>query len=190
MNYNDRPTLDLFYEADKHGLSYFNDGQSLQMIRDIENVSFDDLVVVFALSRPNVRPNVWEGYKSKLWVDEVDMPPFVQGLLARSSGLVIFQEQLVDILRSLTGWPQEKTNEIRQLMGKKHLDKLEPFLKEFISESLRSPIANRWVFESQRGAGRAIWNHLIECAPYLLSYKLAVSCTLHSYQFAYNLTHQ
>ena len=190
MNYNHRETLNLFYEAEEHGLTYFNDDRSMQMLGDLERVSFDDLIVVFALSRPNMRPNVWENYKSGLWTDEVEMPPFVQGLLARSSGLVIFQEQLIDILRSITGWPMEKANEARQLMGKKHLEKLEPFMEGFISELLRSPIATRWVFESKRGAGGALWNHLIECAPYLLSYRFSMSCTLHSYQIAYNLTHQ
>ncbi len=190
MNYHHRETLNLFYEADKNGLASFNDEQSLQMIRAIENISFDDLVVVYALSRPNVRTNVWENYKSGLWVDEVSMPEFTQGLLARSSGLVIFQEQLVDILRSLTGWSLEKANEVRQLMGKKHLEKLEPFFKEFISGSLRIPIAYRWVFESEHGAGGNLWSHLIECAPFLISYKFSLTCTLHSYQIAYNLSHQ
>jgi DNA polymerase-3 subunit alpha len=190
MNYNHRQTLDLFYDAENHGLTYFNDDLSKQMIQDLKGVSFDDLVVVFALSRPNMRPNVWEHYKSGLWVNEVEMPPFVQGLLARSSGLLIFQEQLVDILRSITGWPLEKANEVRQLMGKKNLEKLEPFLQDFFSELLRNPITNRWVFESRRGAGRDLWNHLIDCVPDLLSYKFSMSCTLHSYQIAYNLTHQ
>ncbi|MCB9190287.1 MAG: hypothetical protein H6602_01290 [Flavobacteriales bacterium] len=190
MNYYDRQTLDLFYDADKYGLPYFEDELSLGMIRELKGLSLDDLVVIFALSRPNLRPDVWEGYKSGLWIDEVSMPDFTQGLLARSSGLLIFQEQLMDILRSTTGWSFDEANETRKLMGKKHQRELEPLYQEFISGLFHTSVGHQWLFRNRNEGGQALWNHLIECAPHLISYKFSLSCTLHSYQIAHNLTHQ
>lgn len=190
MNYNDRDTLNLFYEAEEYGLPYFRDKTSVEMIKDLKDVSFDDLVLVFALSRPGLRPNVWEDYKSGLWIDEVSMPEFTQGLLARSSGLLIFQEQLMDILRSITGWSFEKANEARRIMGKKHKQQLELLYKEFVLGLRQRPFANKWVLEAGFESVKTLWNHLIHCAPYLISYKFSMNCTLHSYQVSYNLTHQ
>ena len=191
MNFYHRQSLDLFYEAEKHGLPYFCDEPRMKMINAIEEVSFDDLVVVCATTLPHANPESVERYLNGPWEPEVDFPQYLEALLVRSGGSLLFQEQAIDILRATVNWPMEEAVEIINLMKEPESVELKSLLDKFASSSLTSPYYFEWwkVNLNIRGCMVEIWNYLIKCAPYLVSYKFSFASTLHAYQTAYNISH-
>ena len=191
MNYYNRHTLDLFYEADKYGLPYFGEKQYLNMTKAIEDVSFDDLVMVFALNQPMAQPKQQERYLTGLANPEVNMPSFMEGILIRSSCMLVFLEQAIDILRIPTNWTKEKAFEIIDLMKTNESEELQNLLSEYCSGAIRNPYYYEWFnLYTKRGSMADIWNYLIKYAPHLVSYKHSFSCTLKAYQQAYTITHK
>lgn len=189
MDFYHRNTLDQFYNADSNGLPYFDDNLTVEMIRSIEQLSLDDLVVIFALQRPNIPSSLWDKYLTEHWVTEVPMPPFFEGLLARSNGILIFKEQSKDILRGMTGWSNDRAIEVQRLMAKKHTDLLCEHFKEFCRASVLSQFCSDWVLRNGEESLQELWDYLVDRAADLISYKFCLTRTIHSYQVAYNITH-
>ena len=191
MNYYHRQTLDLFYEADKHSLPYFSDQPRMKMTKALKEVSFDDLVVVYATTLPHANPESVERYLNGPWEPEVDLPQYLEALLVRSGGSLLFQEQAIDILRATVNWPTVEAVEMVNLMKRPESVELKNIRDKFTSSSLTSPYYFEWwkTHLNSRGCMEEIWNYLIKCAPYLVSYKFSFASALHAYQTAYNITH-
>lgn len=191
MNFYHRQTLYLFYEVDKHCLPYFSDKRRMKMTEAIQDVSFDDLVIVYATILPNANPESVKRYLSGPWEPEVDLPQYLEALLIRSGGSLLFKEQAVDILKATVNWTTEGAIEIVNLMKGLESKKLKNLLHKFTSGAMISPYYyGRLMPHRKQGYMAEIWNYLIKCAPFLVSYKFSMASTLRAYQTAYNITHQ
>lgn len=191
MNYYDRETLDLFYEGDRYGLPYFSDEKAIKMVACLKNVSVDDLVVVNACVQPNAKPDIFKRYVNGPWEADVVLPAYLEGLLVRSGGILMFEEQLKDILRSGGAWTNEEALNIIELMKGPNATKLNDLLDEFVRQAMHSPYFRDLLSPPfKRGCMSDLWNYLVANAPYIVSYKHSFACVHQAYETAYNLTHR
>lgn len=99
--------------------------------------AFEDLVMVTALARPGpLRKGVHEEFArlkrtGDAWKRNVD--PALQGVLARSRGLMILQEDIMFTVQVLGGLSMVEANKIRKVIGKKQdVAAFEPYRLKFV----------------------------------------------------------
>ena len=100
-------------------------------------LSFNDLLILFALNRPNIDVNInmlFEAKKNPI----KHAFPHLNTILHNTYGLFVFQEQLMDIAQFIGGFSEEDSGKLRQVMGKKCTDKLDEMKPDFIRNAVKN----------------------------------------------------
>lgn len=100
-------------------------------------LSFNDLLILFALNRPNIDVNInmlFEAKKNPI----KHAFPHLNTILHNTYGLFVFQEQLMDIAQFIGGFSEEDSDKLRQVMGKKCTDKLDEMKPDFIRNAVKN----------------------------------------------------
>ena len=120
INLDDKSTLDLFKKAYTSGIFQFESSGMRSFLKTLECDSFNTLVDAIALYRPGPREmiplyiNRKKG-KSKITYLINELKP----ILESTYGIIIYQEQVLEILRSIGGYSYSEADVIRRAMSKK-----------------------------------------------------------------------
>lgn len=110
---------------------------------DIKSLSFNDLVILYALDRQNL-----DGLNINMLFEAKRNPikhtfPYLNAILHKTYGLFVFQEQLMDIAQYIGGFSKENSNKLRIAMGKKCVDELEIIKPNFIRNAVENGYSER-----------------------------------------------
>lgn len=86
--------------------------------------------------------------KSKFFINKLNSN--IKNLIETSNGILIYQEDFIQITRKLTGWDFDKCNNFRRELGKKNAEKLNLLKLEFIDSLITNrfdEIISKEVFE-------------------------------------------
>lgn len=102
--------------------------------RKLKPHTINDLIACVALYRPGAMENGFhESYiKRKHGEEEVDYMWGTEEILKDTYGLVIYQEQVMNLCTDIAGFDLVTADDIRKAMGKKKLSVLEPYKFKFI----------------------------------------------------------
>jgi DNA polymerase III alpha subunit len=94
----------------------------LKLVADLQPQSIQDLAVFSALNRPGPRDsgllNDYIQYK-KTGIPQNKLHPKLDGILAETGGVLLYQEQIMAACRLLAGVSLQEADKIRKAMGKK-----------------------------------------------------------------------
>lgn len=122
--------------------------------------NIEDLIACIALYRPGAIENGFhEMYiKRKNGEEDVDYMWGTRDIAKETFGLIVYQEQTINICSSIAGFSQVEADDIRSCMGKKDMGKLLTFEVRFIEGAV-----NNGCPESE---AKKIWDMLIEFSKY------------------------
>ena len=138
INFNDPATLKIIADGGAEDIPIFflqNTFNPFPYYRRIPNLSFDDLVVINAIGYSYYGDEQLEKYiyhrnnPSKIPVN------LLSAFTKETAGLIIFREQIKNIIKHFTNWPDEKVDKMRRDLGKKDIRCKEPFLSCFKDQS-------------------------------------------------------
>jgi DNA polymerase-3 subunit alpha len=100
--------------------------------------SIDDVIACVALYRPGARDNYFhEAYiKRKKGLERVDYMWGTRDILSKTYGLIVYQEQVMQICSKVAGFDLMTADSIRKALGKKILEVLMKYKEMFINGSL------------------------------------------------------
>lgn len=130
---DDEKTLKLFERGDTFGVFQFESSGMQRMLQEVRPDRFDDLVALNALYRPGPMdyiPNFKKGKHdpgSVVYLDERLKP-----ILEPTYGVAAYQEQLMEISKSIGGFTPGEADTLRKAIGKKNLKLLSPLKDKFI----------------------------------------------------------
>jgi DNA polymerase-3 subunit alpha len=115
--------------------------------------------------------------------------PLLEEVLADTSGLIVFQEQLQLIYHKLAGVPLEDTDAVRKAFTKKDLSNKEKAAKE--REAMREDFANRCLATNNiaKEISYSIFDEMEKFVAYSFNKSHAVAYAITSYQCAWFLTY-
>lgn len=115
--------------------------------------------------------------------------PLLEEVLADTSGLIVFQEQLQLIYHKLAGVPLEDTDAVRKAFTKKDLSNKEKAAKE--REAMREDFANRCLSTNNiaKEISYSIFDEMEKFVAYSFNKSHAVAYAITSYQCAWFLTY-
>lgn len=84
--------------------------------------------------------------------------PILNGILRKSYGYPIYQEQLIEIFHKIGGLTLPEADEIRKAISKKKVESLEPYRQRLVDGLVQDGMTNSQALR--------LWNELIEFGHY------------------------
>ncbi len=116
----DELTYQLFQKGETTGIFQFESSGMKRYLRELKPSVFEDLIAMVALYRPGPMewiPDYIAGKQAKKKVSYLH--PKLEGILNKTYGVAIYQEQVMQIARDLAGFSMGQADVLRKAMGKK-----------------------------------------------------------------------
>ena len=145
---DDKKTLKVFLDVDTDGIFQFESPGMMKFLKKLKVSSFDDIVLALALYRPGPMDNIDNFIARREGREEIDyIHPDLEEILKPTYGIIIYQEQIMQIVRKLAGYSYGEADILRRAMSKKKEDiilKERPkFIKGALENGYSEEIANR-----------------------------------------------
>ena len=133
IDLNDSKTLELFKNANTSGIFQFESMGMINFLRELKVISFNELVDAIALYRPGPRDMIpsyiaRKNNKERITYIVKELEPILSG----TYGIMIYQEQVLEILRVIGGYSYAEADIIRRAMSKKKASVIEGERNKFI----------------------------------------------------------
>ena len=179
VDLHDRETYAMLCRAETIGVFQLEGTAMRSLIRSLQPDRFEDMIALVALYRPGPMSNNWHNAYAdrKNRRKPVDYPhPATEGALSETYGLMIYQEQVMQIARDIAGYTMADADALRKAMGKKIPQIMAKERDKFVS----GVIANgngaqfgRELFDSIEGFAGYGFNKSHSAAYGLLAYQTA-----------------
>ena len=136
IDLEDRATYEMLCRADTIGVFQLEGTAMRSLIRSLGPDRFEDMIALVALYRPGPMSNDWHNAYAdrKNRRQAVDYPhPATEGVLGETYGLMIYQEQVMQIARDIAGYTMADADALRKAMGKKITAIMQREREKFIS---------------------------------------------------------
>jgi DNA polymerase-3 subunit alpha len=181
---DDENTYALLGRGDSLGVFQLDGGAMRDLLRRMRPTGFGDIVAVNALYRPgpmamNTHNNYADRKNGRQQIEPIhrELAEPLRDILAETHGLVVYQEQIMQIAQRVAGFSMGRADVLRRAMGKKKKDVLE---KEFTGFR-----------DGMRGNGfsdeavQALWDTILPFAGYAFNKSHAAGYALVGYWTAY-----
>jgi DNA polymerase-3 subunit alpha len=131
---DDEPTYELMSNALTIGVFQF-EGQGMRdALRQLRPNSIEDVTAIGALYRPGPMDNIPTFVDCKFGRKEIDyLHPMLEGVLKETYGIIVYQEQVMQIAQILAGYSLGEADLLRRAMGKKKKEEMEAQRARFIA---------------------------------------------------------
>ena len=134
IDLNDKKTLDLFKNGYTNGIFQFESDGMKSFLKKLEVDNFNTLVDAIALYRPGPREMIDEYILRKKGKKKITyLIPELESILKSTYGIIIYQEQVLEILRKVGNYTYAEADLIRRAMSKKKADIIEQTKSKFTS---------------------------------------------------------
>ena len=153
----DRATFQVFSRAETDDIFQFESSGMKQTLRDVKPNRFEDLVATMSLYRPGPMKFIDLYAKRKAGQPYQMLHPVLEEVLAPTYGIIVYQEQVMEITRRVAGFTLAQADLLRRAISKKSTDSLEQervrFLEGAKSNGFDDSIANSLYEQIERFAG-------------------------------------
>ncbi len=174
---DDRKTYEMLARGDSTGVFQFESDGMRDALRRVGPTEFRDLVALGALYRPGAMayiPTYAKGKKDPSTVSYLD--PRMREITEETHGCVIYQEQLMQISRSMAGFSGAEADDLRKAIGKKKRDLMATMKDKFmdgLAKSNTAPSVARELWKLNEAAADYSFNKSHAACYGLISYRTA-----------------
>ena len=134
---DDRETFDLFSRGDTVGVFQFESPGMREYLKQLKPDTIEDLMAMNALYRPGPMEYIPKFIARKQGKEEVAYDhPSLEPLLSETYGVMVYQEQVMEILQALAGFTLARADVIRVAMAKKKPEEMKEHRDGFIQGCL------------------------------------------------------
>ncbi len=179
---DDTKTYELFSSGNLDGVFQFESTGMKRFIEKLKPDKIDDLIAAVALYRPGPMQNI-ESYvarrhkKEKITYIHDDL----KDVLSSTYGIIIYQEQIMQIAVKMAGFSYAEADELRRAMSKKKEDVLLSFKEKFIKQSVKKGYTSK--------VSNDVYDLILRFANYGFNKAHSVSYAIIGYKMAYLKVH-
>ncbi|HEY7670359.1 MAG TPA: DNA polymerase III subunit alpha [Hyphomicrobium sp.] len=175
---DDRRAFELLARADTVGVFQLESTGMRESLKRLRPDRFEDIIAMVALYRPGPMDNIPTYINRKHEEEPVDyLNPLLEPILKETYGVIIYQEQVIEIAQAMGGYSLGEADLLRRAMGKKDKAEMARHEARFVKGAL------------QRGVGEADAKYIFELvnkfAGYGFNKSHAAAYALVSYHTAY-----
>ena len=187
INQNDKKVFSLLSTGETTGLFQLESAGMRDAIKHMQPNKFDDIIALVALYRPGPMSNIPIYNDCKNGIKEPDyIHPTLKEILKPTYGIIIYQEQVMQIAQILAGFTAGEADILRRAMGKKKKSELDKQKERFINGALKNGIAKdvaNFVFTKIEPFAQYGFNKSHAAAYALIAYQTAYLKTYHKEDF-------
>lgn len=116
---DDQATYDLLAEGNSTGVFQLESGGMRAILKDLRPNCFEDIIAVIALFRPGPMEQIPEFVRRKRGGQITYLHPKMEEILKTTYGVIVYQEQVMQIAQQLGGYSLGRADLLRRAMGKK-----------------------------------------------------------------------
>ncbi len=148
---DDEKTYAMLARGDAIGVFQFEGSGMRELLRQAEPGNFEDLVALVALFRPGPMENIPKYLACKHGREKPEfLHESVEPIVADTYGVIIYQEQVMQIAQVLSGYSLGEADLLRRAMGKKKKDEMAKQKSRFIDGAVARGVDRRradYIFE-------------------------------------------
>ncbi len=141
IDLDDQNVFKLLATGETTGLFQLESTGMREAIKQMKPNKFDDIIALVALYRPGPMSNIkiYNDCKNKIREPEY-IHPTLEKILKPTYGIIIYQEQVMQIAQTLAGFTAGEADILRRAMGKKKRAELERQKERFVSGAIKNNI--------------------------------------------------
>jgi len=175
---NDAKTYEMISRGDTLGVFQLESGGMRKLLSKLKPTCVDDIITAVSLYRPGPMDSIpvylknRENPNSIIYKTEELKP-----ILENTYGCIVYQEQVMEIARSIAGYSYEQADILRAAMSKKKLDVMEAERIKFVNGCLKNNIDAK--------TAQSIFDEMSEFAKYGFNKSHAAGYAVIAYRTAY-----
>jgi DNA polymerase-3 subunit alpha len=120
VDFLDLKTYDLFCKGHTQAIFQFESEPMQKALRELRPSTLEDLIAMNALYRPGPMDNIPEFIERKQGRKPITyLHPLMEPILEKTYGVIVYQEQVMQLVQSLAGFTLAQSDVMRRAMGKK-----------------------------------------------------------------------
>ena len=184
---NDTKIFEMLSEGHTVGLFQLESAGMRDALVNMKPNKFEDIIALVALYRPGPMQNIPIYNQCKHGEKEPDyLHPKIKQILEPTYGVIIYQEQVMQIAQTLSGFTAGEADILRKAMGKKKRVELEKQKEKFINGAIRNGITKdtaNFIFKKIEPFAEYGFNKSHAAAYALIAYQTAYLKTYHPNEF-------
>lgn len=182
IDYDDQKVFDLLSSGKTVGLFQIESAGMREALLHMKPNHIEDIIALVALYRPGPMSNIPTYNDCKHGKQKPDyLHPLLEDILKPTYGVIIYQEQVMQIAQKLSGFTAGQADLLRRAMGKKKRAELEKQKQGFIAGAVKNGIA--------KDVAAGIFLKIEPFAEYGFNKSHAAAYAIISYQTAYLKTY-
>lgn len=174
---DDKDAISIFTKADTSGIFQFESVGMRNFLRKLKPTTFEDIFAAIALFRPGPAVNIDSYIRRKHNLEKVEyLHPNLKNILESTYGIIIYQEQIMQIASLMAGYTLGEADILRRAMSKKKFDILQKEETKFIDGCLTRGYdyeTSKKVFDLILNFANYGFNRAHSVAYSLIAYKMA-----------------
>ncbi len=186
IDYNDKAVLDYIGTGKTDGIFQLESGGMKGFMKELKPRNLEDIIAGISLYRPGPMDFIPKYLEGKNNSESITYDcPQLEKILKPTYGCIVYQEQVMQIVRELAGYTLGRSDLVRRAMSKKKASVMEKEQHNFVygneEEGVKGCIANG-ISET---IAVKIYNDMMDFAKYAFNKSHAAAYAVVSYQTAY-----
>lgn len=177
---DDQQTFSLFRSGETIGVFQLESRGMRALIKDLQPDNFEEIIALLALYRPGpLESGMVEDYvkrKHKKIPVHYELPELMP-ILSETYGVILYQEQVMEIASKIAGFTMGQADVLRSAMGKKKVKEMTEQKEQFIDGAVKRKVSNHKATE--------LFNLCAKFAGYGFNKSHSTAYAMISYQTAY-----
>ncbi|MBL4931559.1 DNA polymerase III subunit alpha [Clostridium paridis] len=190
IDLDDKEVFKMFGEGKTVGVFQFESPGMISFLKELKPDSVEDIIAGNALYRPGPMAQIPRYIENKKHSDKVSyITPELESILDVTYGVMIYQEQVMEIVRKIGGYSLGRADMVRRAMSKKKHSVMEQERKNFIygitdeNGNVEVPGCIRNGISEE--AGNKIFDQMMDFASYAFNKSHSAAYSIVGYQTAY-----
>ena len=186
IDYDDKAVLASLGTGKTEGVFQLESAGMKNFMKELKPESLEDVIAGISLYRPGPMDFIPAYIKGKNNADAITYEcPQLEPILAPTYGCIVYQEQVMQIVRDLAGYTWGRSDLVRRAMSKKKTKVMEEERKNFVYGNKEEGVPGCVANGIDEKVANKIYDEMIDFAKYAFNKSHAAAYAVVSYQTAY-----
>ena len=186
IDYNDKAVLDYIGTGKTEGIFQLESGGMKNFMKELQPHSLEDVIAGISLYRPGPMDFIPQYIRGKNDRSSITYDcPQLEPILAPTYGCIVYQEQVMQIVRDLAGYTLGRSDLLRRAMSKKKAAVMEKERKTFVYGDEENGVPGCIKNGIDEQTANKIYDEMIDFAKYAFNKSHAAAYAVVSYQTAW-----
>lgn len=190
IDYDDPEVFDMIGKGQTEGVFQLESAGMRNFMKELKPRNLEEIIAGISLYRPGPMDFIPHYIKGKNNQDSIRYDcPELEPILSPTYGCIVYQEQVMQIVRELAGYNNAQSDDIRRTMSKKKMEKMAKEKNDFIYGNEERGIDGCIKRGISEEVAKKIYDDMTDFAKYAFNKSHAAAYAVVSYQTAYLKCH-